>query len=268
MKLSSTYRRHFTVFAINRIDDLLASCVLNRIYEMVCVYIPFVFFFSPTVNYFIKKVSRLVVPKDLSIAIIMDGNRRYARYAGISRKQGHILGYSHMHAVLEYMDIINCKAAGFFAFGKKNYNRSTEEISDIMEILENAFKDLDDRNKHKNLLGKVSIVGDLDSMPKHIQPHVQKLNRTGTDKKSCFIFMSYSSLDEYVNDGTDGHTPEFDIIIRPGGEKRLSDFLLCNSSKNTMLAFLSTKWPLLTPVHILLVIIKYTLELSLDSTCQ
>ncbi|OAG33330.1 ditrans,polycis-polyprenyl diphosphate synthase [Nematocida sp. ERTm5] len=257
------YRKQIRILALNTIDAVLESQAINRIYEKICINMQFLFALSPVINYLVRKLSNWIVPKNLAIAIIMDGNRRYARTAGISRKQGHIQGYTHLHSILEYMNLIQCKAVGFFAFGKKNYNRSKEEVTDIMSILENAFKELNEKKEYQELCDRVMITGDIDSMPSNIIPHVTAINERSRKKKDCFIFMSYSSLDEYVNSATDGNTIPFDIIIRPGGEKRMSDFLLCNASKQAMLSFLAVKWPVLTPMHILLVIIKYVIELPL-----
>lgn len=259
-------KTHLTILALNAIDSILQSQRLNSLYEYASINMKWVFVTSPITNFLVKKLSKLVVPSGLSIAIVMDGNRRYAKSARISRKNGHTLGYHHFYTILDYIKLIECSAAGFFAFAKKNYNRSQEEITDIMDILEKGFEKIENSPDKKQIKDALSIVGDVKSMPKQIVPHVKKINKQTKTKKTCFLFFSYSSLDEYVNTKTDGTVPPFDIIIRPGGEKRFSDFLLCNSATNASVSFVAAKWPLLSPCHIFLILMKYLLERPLEKS--
>lgn len=258
----NTLRRKAKIVALNTIDGILESSIINNIYEILSIYIPQVFFLSSITDRILKKLSKIVVPEGLSVAIIMDGNRRYAKRAGITRKNGHIKGYNHVTRIVEYLNQIKCKNVGFFAFGKKNYSRTKEEVSDIMSILDRGLTELE-KSEENTLKGRIEIVGDADSMPPKIAEHTRRINGDKTKKKDCFMFISYSSLDQYVNTKTDGVTVPFDIIIRPGGEKRLSDFLLCNAAAHSTISFVETKWPILTPFHIFLSIVKYRIEKSL-----
>lgn len=254
--------RRVKIAALNLLDGVLESPLINNIYEILCIYTPWVFYFSSFANRIIRSLSRHIVPEGLSIAIVMDGNRRYAKRAGITRKEGHMKGYGYIPNIIEHLSLIRCRNIGFFAFGKKNYGRSKEEVSDIMDILETAFVNLEASDK-EYLKEKIGIVGDISSMIDKIAVHAKRINKNTGKKKSCFLFVSYSSLDDYVNTGTDGISVPFDIIIRPGGEKRMSDFLLCNAAENSTISFLAAKWPILSSFHIMLSILKYRIEKSL-----
>ncbi|KAI5192413.1 ditrans,polycis-polyprenyl diphosphate synthase [Nematocida minor] len=264
MSLLDKCSEGITLLTLNIIDGILESQRIARMHEFVRIHFSWIFIFSSLTERIVEILSKLIVPRGLAIAVIMDGNRRYAKSAKISRKSGHMLGYKHMLQTLKYLKAIECKSVGLFAFGKKNYNRSPEEISDIMQIFESAFTELETSNQ-RELKEKLAIVGDVSSMPSNIATHVKRINKDTGTKKSCFIFVSYSSIDEYVNTTTDGITVPFDIIMRPGGEKRLSDFLLCNAASRSTISFMATKWPLMSSLHILLSIMKYRLEKTLQS---
>lgn len=98
---------------------------------------------------------------------------------------------------------------------------------------------------------------------KDVHEICKEINQTSLNKKNLFFLFSYSSLDEYINGKSDGIPHPVDIIVRTGGEKRLSDFLLCNAAKGAMLAFVATKWPMFSKFHMLLIFLKYRIEKSL-----
>ncbi|KAH9385862.1 ditrans,polycis-polyprenyl diphosphate synthase [Nematocida major] len=256
--------RKVRVTLLDLVDFLLENSTINAAYEFACIHMKWIFIASPVVNFLIRRLSEAITPPGLSIAIIMDGNRRYAKSASISKKAGHEMGYAHVYSILECMKRAKCRSVGFFAFGMKNFSRSEEEVSDIMGILRRGLEKAENSPDKKAFLDALGVVGDISAMPSEMQPVLLRIRST-PQKKNCYLFLAYSSLYEYVSGRGDGTPEKFDIIIRPGGEKRLSDFLLCNSANNSTLCFVSSKWPVLSAGHILMAVGKYVLESQLRS---
>jgi len=193
------------------------------------------------------------------IAIIMDGNRRWARERGLHMLEGHGAGVKKAREVADLALDIN-QAAGrkaievltFYAFSKENWNRSYLEVAGLMEIFEEAaireMLPLHERNM------RVRIIGDLDDLPLTLQTRIRKIeklteNNTGLHVNFC---LSYSGRGDILNgikrifqlyldgkiDSDDideetfgdyldtGGLPDPDLLIRTSGEMRFSNFLL------------------------------------------
>jgi len=259
-------KRGVKIFVLNIIDGILQSSFLNSLHEKLLLHFPALSKASVITENPLKMALRRLVANRISIGFVMDGNRRHAKSFGKRTKEGHLKGAEKLMDVMKIFKEIRCPRAAFFAFSKKNYRRTPEEVSDLIEIFEKNLDSMKNSLDTKDItqidVKQVKIFGDILTLPEKLHSNIGHINQAGTEGKSAFILVAYSSLEEYVKTGSDG-VPKIDIIIRTGGEKRLSDFLLCNASNGSMVAFLAVKWPLFTLWHLVLVVLKYRLEESL-----
>lgn len=196
------------------------------------------------------------------VGIIMDGNRRWAREQGLSTYEGHKKGFDKLKEVVEWAREANIKHLVMYAFSTENWNRSEEEVGYLMgifqQILEHEVKKMVERRV------RVRFVGDLS----RFNTNLQKL-MSDTEAKSAaeyditlHLAMSYGGRAEIVAAANlflkEGATsvseedfekklwskdmPDPDLIVRTGGEKRLSNFLPWQSIYSELF-FTDTKWP-------------------------
>ncbi|MBO6181021.1 isoprenyl transferase [bacterium] len=182
------------------------------------------------------------------IAIIMDGNRRWAKEHNLPSAAGHKKGVTSLRNVVRACDEFGVKYLTVYAFSTENWKRSKEEVDFLMDLVAVTLKnELDDMNK-ENV--KISFIGDRlklsDKLQKVISNAQEKTkNNTGVNLQ---IALNYGSRDEIVNavksiidtgyksdditaDVISKHLytkdiPDPDILIRTGGEKRISNYLL------------------------------------------
>ena len=195
------------------------------------------------------------------IAIIMDGNGRWATKRNKPRVFGHNEGMKRVVDVVENSLNIGIKYLSLYAFSTENWKRPQKEIDFLMQIL---IKYIDDQlNKLVTQGVKINILGDISVLPeKVIQKIEYALDSTkDNDKLILNIAINYGSRQEIlravntaIEDGeilTDDefsnllytrNQPDVDLLIRPGGEKRLSNFLLYQMSY-AELYFLDIYWP-------------------------
>ena len=195
------------------------------------------------------------------IAIIMDGNGRWATKRNKPRVFGHNEGMKRVVDVVENSLNIGIKYLSLYAFSTENWKRPQKEIDFLMQIL---IKYIDDQlNKLVTQGVKINILGDISVLPeKVIQKIEYALDSTkNNDKLILNIAINYGSRQEIlravntaIEDGeilTDDefsnllytrNQPDVDLLIRPGGEKRLSNFLLYQMSY-AELYFSGIYWP-------------------------
>ena len=195
------------------------------------------------------------------IAIIMDGNGRWATNRNKPRVFGHNEGMKRVVDVVENSLNIGIKYLSLYAFSTENWKRPQKEIDFLMQIL---IKYIDDQlNKLVTQGVKINILGDISVLPeKVIQKIEYALDSTkDNDKLILNIAINYGSRQEIlravntaIEDGeilTDDefsnllytrNQPDVDLLIRPGGEKRLSNFLLYQMSY-AELYFSDIYWP-------------------------
>ncbi len=202
------------------------------------------------------------------IAIIMDGNGRWANSKFLPRTAGHKKGAEAAKEV-----IIGCKESGIkyltlYTFSSENWNRPADEVSDLMNLL--AFyleKELD--NLHKNGV-RVFIIGDREKLPDGIASKIENAEKLTENNKDLYlnIALSYGSRQEIARatrklaknvakgrinpDEIDENTisdylytkdiPDPDLLIRTGGEQRISNFLLWQCAY-TEFYFTDILWP-------------------------
>lgn len=197
------------------------------------------------------------------IAIIMDGNGRWAKRKGLLRSNGHTKGMEVMREISEFIQDTEVKYLTLFAFSTENWNRSQKEIDFLMELLE---KYLDDEREEyiKNKI-RFKTIGSLDRFSETIQKKIEKLKADTDFKDPTFtqtIALNYGALDEITRafnrlskesskDVTiddiranldTNFLPEVDVVVRTGGEHRLSNFLLLQSAY-AELFFVDKYWP-------------------------
>lgn len=137
------------------------------------------------------------IPK--SVAIIMDGNRRFAKSKNIEKIQGHESGLTTLLSVLNWSIELNIKELTVFAFSIDNFNRPKDEYENLMDLAKNKFKKLAGKNEYFNLNGvKVCFFGNLNYIDIELKEIIEKLeNETKTnDKIKLNICFSYNSTEE------------------------------------------------------------------------
>jgi undecaprenyl diphosphate synthase len=182
------------------------------------------------------------------VAIIMDGNGRWATQRGLSRLEGHRAGYNTIHDIVRYMGELNIEYATFYSFSTENWNRPKEEVTGIFKLLGEVIKreaaDLHKNNVRISWLGRRE--GMSDKLVREIEDALEltekntgltlslALNYGGrqeiTDAVRRIIKedVPAEKLDEKLFESylyTAG-TPPVDLLIRTAGEIRISNFLL------------------------------------------
>ena len=219
------------------------------------------------------------------VAIIMDGNRRYARLQGnIDVVKGHELGADTLENVLDWSIELGIEIITVYAFSTENFNRPKEEVEGLMNLFIYNFKRLVDHEKiHKNEV-RVKVVGRTELLPDDVKEAIKEAeDATKHYNKRFFnlaigydgrleIIDSFKKIIEQVQDGkisiddvdeelvsknlyTEG-IDDPNLIIRTSGEERLSGFLLWQSSYSE-LYFCETLWPDLRKVDFLRAIRSY-----------
>ena len=186
------------------------------------------------------------------IAIIMDGNGRWAKQRGMPRIAGHSEGVESVRDTVEACGQLGVKYLTLYAFSTENWKRPEEEVSLLMRLLLNALRDETDRLHSNNV--RIRSIGELAALPQEVQNELleaiqktkdntgltlilalsysgrwdlaQAIKRIAADARSNNLTESEISeqlVDKYLS--TSG-TPDPDLLIRTSGEMRISNFLL------------------------------------------
>ncbi len=202
------------------------------------------------------------------IAIIMDGNRRWAKEHGLLPKQGHKEGAKTLEKIVRYANKIGIKHITVYAFSTENWKRTEEEVGALMLLMQNYLDDYGKRADTENI--KVRIIGDLSKLSVGMQKSIQNcMERTKDNTGIVFnIAINYGGRDELlkatkqiaslvkqgklaVEDITEetiesqlytAGQPDPDLVIRTSGEKRTSNFLPWQIVYTEFL-FIDKKWP-------------------------
>jgi len=201
------------------------------------------------------------------VAVIMDGNGRWAKSRGMIRSFGHAEGIKSVERIVSYSNKIGIKFLTLYAFSTENWNRSKSEVDFLMKIFKEKLTKLisDERNFKYRLIGKKERISkDIIDLSNALEEKTKfndgiNLNiafnygskeeiidaskKIARDYKSG-VLESLDSLNENnFNDYLYTHDqPDVDLLIRTGSEKRLSNFLLWQSSY-AELVFVDTLWP-------------------------
>jgi undecaprenyl diphosphate synthase len=209
-------------------------------------------------------------PLPTHIAIIMDGNGRWAKSRGLPRTAGHKKGADSLRNILNACRENGIEFLTIYAFSSENWKRPSDEISDLMQLLKlYLHQELD--TMHENNV-RLRFIGDLSKLDSDIRADITSATEM-TQRNHQFnltIALSYGSRQEIVRavqkliaqgiPSTDitedmvsktldtGDLPEPDLLIRTGGEQRMSNFLLWQSAY-TELYFTDVLWPDFDKAH-------------------
>lgn len=211
-------------------------------------------------------------PMPQHIAIIMDGNRRWAEKHGVARVEGHEQGYKAIHDIVDACDAIGVKYLSIYAFSTENWSRSKDEVQALMQLFIDACKWEIEELHAKNV--KVNFLGDFDALSEDCRREFQKTidvtkNNTGITFNIAISYgsrweiaraarilakkvenqeLSADDIDEKMLDScmqTAG-MPDPDLLIRTSNELRISNFLLWQLAY-AELYFTEVLWPDFTP---------------------
>ena len=195
------------------------------------------------------------------IAIIMDGNGRWGKKRGKSRKFGHLNGVKVIEKIVRCSVKLKIPILTFYTFSTENWKRPKTEINFLFKLIEGYFlKEIN--NLVKNGI-KINIIGNINKLPKGIKPRLfESMNKTKKCKKILVnLALNYGSKDELIssiriikkkkqnislkNVEKNLYTknlPDPELLIRTGGKKRLSNFLLWQLAYSE-LYFTDKLWP-------------------------
>ena len=215
----------------------------------------------------IDDIDKELMPKH--IAIIMDGNRRWAKEKGLDTKLGHKAGAETLEKIASYANEIGLKYLTVYAFSTENWKRTKEEVGALMVLLRNYLDKFLNRESLRNV--KIRVLGNIENLDdKGLKDSINKIvekskNNTGLTLNIAFNYggrdeivravkniaekvkkdeLTLEQIDEHlVSDNLyTANEPEPDLLIRPGGELRISNFLLWQLAYTEFL-FIDKYWP-------------------------
>lgn len=180
-----------------------------------------------------------MVQSSLHIAIVMDGNGRWAERRGLQRVAGHRVGASAVRRIVETAPELGIGALTLFAFSADNWKRPASEVATLMRLLARHLRTETPRCVTNGVA--LRIVGRRDRLPGPLVEAIDKAQAAtaGGTRLELRIAVDYSSR-HAIEAGQ--LLPDVDLLIRTGGEYRLSDFLLWESAY-AELYFTTTMWP-------------------------
>ncbi len=227
-----------------------------------------------------KKLDKRNLPKH--IAIIMDGNGRWARKRGLGRVKGHEQGSKVVKRIVEASARLGVRVLSLYAFSKENWNRPHEEVDALMHLLHKYLLSESD-NLIKNGI-RITVIGDLNSLSPTLRDLIADVRRRSGKNTGMLVIIALSYGGRYeiveavkamVKDvqagrlGIDGiteesfggylftkGTPDPDLLIRTSGEKRISNFMLWQIAY-TELYITKTLWPDFTREELIRSIIDF-----------
>jgi len=198
------------------------------------------------------------------VAFIMDGNGRWAQKQGLPRIAGHEFGVQCIQGILETLEPLGVKFVTIYAFSTENWARPQDEVDGIMDVFSEAIASQTQALHEKNV--RIVHVGRTENMSSHLRNSVAEAERltsknTGITLNVAFDYGGRAEILEAVRriikDGIDpdtideelfsrylftAHSPDPDLIIRTGGEQRISNFLLWQSAYSEYFST-PTLWP-------------------------
>jgi len=220
------------------------------------------------------------LPKHL--AIIMDGNGRWAKQKGLFRSMGHENGSKAVREIVEACAEISIPFLTLYAFSTENWNRPKLEVDLLMKLLVSSLKKEIETLTKNNI--KLNAIGNLEALPKKAKKELQDVieNTKNNTRMTLTLALSYGSREEItktireisvkvknglispseidesvINDHLyTKDLPDVDLLIRTSGEQRISNFLLWQIAY-AELYFTETLWPDYTKNHLFEAILNY-----------
>ncbi len=219
---------------------------------------------------FHKKKASLPAPRH--IAIIMDGNGRWAKKRGLPRNAGHAAGAETFRQIATHCDKLGVEYLTVYAFSTENWKRAEEEISGIMRLMESYLQEaIRDMEKNRT---RIKFFGDLSRLSPELQEKCREAETQSEkfDRVQVNFCFNYGGRDEIVRaakafaadvlagkrqaedlteDMFSGYlysagVPDPELVIRPSGEKRTSNFLPWQSAYSEYV-FMDVLWPDFSP---------------------
>lgn len=234
-----------------------------------------------------KKITNLSHKIDMNnvpehIAIIMDGNGRWARERNLPRAFGHKAGVEAVREIVKECSRIGVKYLTLYGFSTENWKRPQDEINELMKLLvEYLKKEFDELDRNDVLINNI---GNINALPKDCQYELRSAYERTKDNKGLVLNLAfnYGGRDDIVtaakkiyedirndkiksSDITEdlfsnylytAHMPDPDLIIRPSGEQRLSNFLLWQAAYSEFW-YSDINWPDFKKENLIKAIIDY-----------
>lgn len=221
-------------------------------------------------HYLKKEISKYPIPNH--IAVILDGNRRWARKNMYIQKLGHARGADRVEDLIDWCRELGVKIITIYGLSTENLEKRQDEINYLFELMEDKLRKLLNEPKLHRYKMRVKSIGNVDNLPKSMQDILAKLDRVtrGYDGMYFNIALAYGgqtelvdavkkiakmvkddkiSIDEIDKELIDASLytshlpqPEPDLILRTSGEQRLSGFLIWQSAYSE-LVFMDIFWP-------------------------
>ena len=216
------------------------------------------------------------------IAIIMDGNRRWAREKGKEASEGHKAGAERLESIAKYCNSIGVKILTVYAFSTENWKRSQSEVSTLMLLLKNYLSKFSKQANKDNI--KIQVLGNIEKLDKGLKKSINDAIERTKDNTGLIVNVAfnYGGRDEItravkvisqkvlnnellVDDITEDlisnnlytkGQPDPDLLIRTSGEQRLSNFLPWQLVYSEFL-FVDKNWPDFTEEDLDQAIIEY-----------
>lgn len=202
------------------------------------------------------------------IAIILDGNGRWAKSKGMPRNYGHTVGAKNVETILRAAGEMGIRYVTMYAFSTENWNRPVDEVDALMKLLNSYLKNCIKTARKNNL--KVRVIGDISRLDEEMQKKISELEKESANNTGLQfqIALNYGSRDEMVRamrrmaedkvapeDITEERFSEYldtkdipdpDLLIRTSGEQRLSNYLLWQIAYSEFY-FTDVPWPEFSP---------------------
>lgn len=216
------------------------------------------------------RVDKMSFPKH--IAIILDGNGRWAKKRGLPRSAGHSMGAKNLENVVRYLKDTSVRYLTVYAFSTENWKRPKDEVDDLMALLEKYLRNYDELLGREDV--RLKIIGRKEGLSDTLIDLINEVEEKSKNRKqlTVSIALNYggrqeicdaakkiaedvksgkidvSDIDENLfNDYVyTKNIPDPDLIIRPSGEERLSNFLLWQCAYSEFW-FSNVCWPDFTP---------------------
>jgi undecaprenyl diphosphate synthase len=200
----------------------------------------------------------------MHVAIILDGNGRWAAQHGLPRVEGHYVGTENIHRVIEAFAEYKVKYLTLYAFSTENWKRSEEEVKRLLQIMSEVI-DRETKALHEKGV-RLQHLGKLDRLPQNLLQKVQRAVELTKDNDRMILSIAFdygaraeilNAIKRIMEEGLSPQVideslfsnylytaglPDPDLIIRSGGELRLSNFLLWQSAYSE-LYFTPVLWP-------------------------
>ncbi len=198
-----------------------------------------------------------------SVGIIMDGNGRWAKRRGLPRLAGHAAGAARVEEVLTTLRELGIHHVTLYAFSTENWKRPKEEVDGIMELVYKYLTEV----VHDKIINDghfcVRFAGDISILPEKLRKKCEEIEALGANREYiCYVALNYGGRDEIVRAANraiaEGVTaldektisrylytadsPDPDLLIRTGGDMRISNFLLWQCAYSEFY-FTKTLWP-------------------------